>query len=269
MNLKQLAVILAVFLTRTSSQSADIRDNKITNFCRRFAAQSTVIDNRLYLDGGFINYGGRVEANTANVTNPYLIYSDLDWADNGFPVQYTNLSKPSSVPTVVGGALWADEVNKKFYLFGGEYDSTQSQPSTRGFYAFDTVDEKWSEIQLDRSYSEKAIAQPSFGASAVDPNRGRAYFYGGWKSNGIEADYNGTDREATSDMVYYDFDEDIWYKDSFYDVTPRAEGTLFYIPAGVAGMLVYFGGVERGSNGSYIGVSTTACKISARLRYSG
>jgi len=40
------------------------------------------------------------------------------------PQLYSNLSKPADkVPSVHGGALWADEVNKRLFLFGGEYPS--------------------------------------------------------------------------------------------------------------------------------------------------
>lgn len=44
-------------------------------------------------------------------------------------------------------------------------------------------------------------------------------------------------------IVSYNMTERTWLNYT-YDPTPRAEGSLQYIPASDRGMLVYFGGVE-------------------------
>jgi hypothetical protein len=45
-----LVVLLSVFV----KESAQL--DPVENFCRRFGHQTAVIDRKLYIDGGFINY---------------------------------------------------------------------------------------------------------------------------------------------------------------------------------------------------------------------
>lgn len=47
------------------------------------------------------------------------------------------------------------------------------------------------------------------------------------------------------------------WDDPMVDGTPRAEGSLSYIPASDAGLLVYFGGFETNDNGTIENVSLT------------
>lgn len=63
----------------------------LTDFCRRFAHRTAVIDRRLYIDGGYVDYGGGVYPDTVNYTNSYLLYLDLEDIVETFPVLYTNL----------------------------------------------------------------------------------------------------------------------------------------------------------------------------------
>lgn len=162
----KLGICLLVRLA--SSQILD----PITNFCRRFAHQTTVIDNVLYIDGGLVDYGS-IDSNTVNYTNSYLIHADLGSVNNeSFPVQRDDLVKPSNVPSVQGGALWADQANKLFYLFGGEYNWTTPPPTQDTLWFFDTIYHTWNTTPTDASAG--AISPLSFGASAVDDNRGTA-----------------------------------------------------------------------------------------------
>lgn len=161
--------VICLLISGVSSQLFD----PITNFCRRFSHQTTVIDDRLYIDGGFVNYGGSIDSDTLNYTNSYLLYQDLSTVNNNsFPVQHDDLSKPANVPSVQGGALWADQANKLFYLFGGEYNWTTPPPTQYTLWFFDVVYNTWNTTPTDLSAS--GISPPSFGASAVDDNRGTA-----------------------------------------------------------------------------------------------
>lgn len=45
--------------------------NPKTDFCRRFGQQTTVIDQKLYLDGGQVNYNS-LQANPTNVTSKFI-----------------------------------------------------------------------------------------------------------------------------------------------------------------------------------------------------
>lgn len=161
--------VTCLLVTLASAQIFD----PITNFCRRFAHQTTVIDNRLYIDGGLVDYGGSIDSNTINYTNSYLLYADLSSVnDLSFPAQHDNLPKPANVPSVQGAALWADKANKLFYLYGGEYNWTTPPPTKYTLWFFDVLYNTWNTTPTDPSAN--GISPPSFGASAVDNNRGTA-----------------------------------------------------------------------------------------------
>lgn len=46
-----LLILLSALISRSRAQLDPVR-----NFCRRFGHQTAVIDRKLYIDGGFINY---------------------------------------------------------------------------------------------------------------------------------------------------------------------------------------------------------------------
>jgi hypothetical protein len=52
---QQVPLIMLMLLFCFSSLSYAQRD-PVNNFCRRFGHQTAVIDRKLYIDGGFINY---------------------------------------------------------------------------------------------------------------------------------------------------------------------------------------------------------------------
>jgi len=51
-------------------------------------------------------------ADSLNYTNVNLLYADFDVNNDGMPQEYNNLTKPASVPSVDGGILWEDKINK-------------------------------------------------------------------------------------------------------------------------------------------------------------
>ncbi|KAI1502280.1 hypothetical protein F5X99DRAFT_417994 [Biscogniauxia marginata] len=242
-SLRMLSAILVV-LSLTERCSA--QRNPVTNFCRRFGHQTAVIDRRLYIDGGFINWNP-LTSNPTNYTNTWLSYQDLDHPGNaGMPQLSANLSKNASIPSVNGGALWADDVNKKFYLFGGEY--YQQSPNDFVLYAYDVLEDYW-EIVGDAPEDIYAV---SYGASVSISSTGEAYYYGGWISSDSQPGWTG-DRTATNGLVKYTMDDMIWSNNTGPDSIGRAEGAMVYIPASDGGMLVYFGGVQDQGNGSIVG----------------
>lgn len=70
-----------------------------------------------------------------------------------------------------------------------------------------------------------------------------SYYYGGYLSNASVPDWNGRPR-ATSNLVRYKMDGNLWTKLAGPDDIRRAEGVMTFIPASDGGMLVYFGGVQ-------------------------
>ncbi|KAK3671861.1 hypothetical protein LTR78_008227 [Recurvomyces mirabilis] len=238
--------ILTLLASRLHAQQLD----PIHGFCRRFAHQTTLIDNRLFIDGGLVNYGGSVTPTTTNYTNTYLLYADLNVVTQNFPTEYANLSKPANVPSVQGGILWADTINKIFYLYGGEYNWTTAPPAQYNLWAYDAVYNTWNASSSEGLNGVQAV---SFGAGVAVDDRALGFYYGGWLSNASVLGWNGN-RLAQPGLLRYDMIANSWSNNSFYDNIPRAEGVMVYIPASDAGMLVYFGGVQQMSNGSYTGV---------------
>lgn len=163
------------------------------------------------------------------------------------PQLRANLSKNSSIPFVNGGVLWGDDVNKRFYLFGGEHH--QQPPNKLTLFSYDTILDQWESL----GGPPPDIRGVSYGAGVSVPSRGEGYYYGGWLSNNSVPAWTG-DRQATGGLVVYEMDSDAWSNRTGPDGVGRAEGVLNYIPASDGGILVYFGGVQDPGNGSIVGL---------------
>lgn len=166
-----------------------------------------------------------------------LLYSDLDNANTGMPAQYANLSKNSSVPDVAGGILWADEVNKVFWLYGGQYASA---PSTFQLWGYDVLLNQWN-VSSTATASSTPVKRVAYGAGAV--LGGKGYYYGGYLNSLTNPLWTG-DPLATSTLITFDMDENSLTNNTGPDTIGRAEGVMVSIPASSRGMLVYFGGVS-------------------------
>jgi hypothetical protein len=174
------------------------------------------------------------------------LYQDLDSVSpDGMPYLHANVSKNHTVPSVHGGALFADNVNKKIYLFGGEYFG---EPPTTSFgvYYYDVINDFW--IQLGQP--QQPVRSVSYGAAATVSERGEGYYLGGWQSNASVLGWAGPPA-ATANLTRYKMDENVFEVMPGPDAAPRAEGVLLYLPASDGGLLVYFGGVvDAGQNGT-------------------
>lgn len=167
----------------------------------------------------------------------WLLYQELDQvATVGMPPLYANLSKNSSIPDVSGGILWADDVNKRFYLFGGEY--YQEPPTPFNMYSYDVLYNQWDSFGPPQ---QTTINPVSYGAGVAISERGLGFYYGGWMSNSSVPGWTGPP-VATSNMIVYDMDQNSWTNNTGPDWVRRADGSMNYIPASDGGMLVYFGG---------------------------
>lgn len=90
------------------------------------------------------------------------------------------------------------------------------------------------------------------GAGAVAQDKAKAYYYGGWLTDASVPGYGS--RTALQNMLVYDMAGNKFRNQSGPDQTPRAEGSMVYLPVGDSGLLVYFGGIEV-DNGTTQGVS--------------
>lgn len=74
---------------------------------------------------------------------------------------------------------------------------------------------------------------------------------------------------ALSNMLVYNM-LDGTFRNQTVDGIPRAEGVMLYIPAGDAGMLVYFGGIQQPyENSTKIGVSNLPINFVCKLTFLG
>ncbi|KAH7178984.1 uncharacterized protein B0J16DRAFT_402344 [Fusarium flagelliforme] len=221
-----------VLLLCLLSGSAIAQNDPVKNFCRRWGHQSAVVDGRLYIDGGLINY----KDVTNNVTNTFLSFNNIESVNElGFPPFYANLSKNDTIPSVNGGILWEDSINKRLYLYGGEYHSTP--PPSPDFYSYDILYNEW----VSFGAPPQEVQAASYGAGVSISSRGEAYYYGGWLSNASVKGWSGPPR-ASSGLIKYEMESNSWSNLTGPDETGRAEGAMVFIPAGDGGMLVYFGG---------------------------
>ncbi|KAK3986988.1 hypothetical protein QBC44DRAFT_296029 [Cladorrhinum sp. PSN332] len=235
--------LLFVFLFGFSVAQYD----PIKDFCRRFGHQSAVVDNRLYIDGGLVNWKP-FAASSQNYTNPFLTFGDLSNTTKGMPTLYANLSKNATVPSVNGGILWEDSVNKRLYLYGGE--SYLTAPTSFLLWAYDILKNQWDSFGPPTGTS--AIIPTSYGAGVSVPDRGEAYYYGGLLNNQSVPGWSGPP-QASNRMIKYDMDSNAWSNLTGPDDVKRAEGEMVYLPVGDAGMLVYFGGSrDLWGNGTFV-----------------
>ncbi|PSN58874.1 hypothetical protein BS50DRAFT_475119, partial [Corynespora cassiicola Philippines] len=212
----------------------------LKDFCRKFSHRTAVMNNKIYIDGGYVNWAP-LSAESENVTNEWLVYGDFEIDNSGFPQQFVLPSKLP--PNVAGGSLWADEINNIFYAFGGYFTSETPKPFET--WAFDGNQRTWSNIITQG----ESMAYAAHGMSAVSPDTGISYYLGGYQDALTTAEWSGP-RRYISRMTTFNMVTREYSTLSGPDLSGRGEGSMHFIPASNAGMLIYYGGVEQypGSN---------------------
>lgn len=192
-------------------------------------------------------------------SDEWLLFSDLESrSDVGFPMQHANLSKPANIPSLSGAYLWADEVNKCFYQFGGEFAEGDT-PKDFSIWTYDVLLNQWNSTNYVTS--EKIWQRSSYGAGAQAESRGLGFYYGGWVSNRTTPGWKGPPM-ALSSIVQFNFTTGNLKNSTHPDGIGRAEGQMVFLPVSDGGVLIYFGGIEdRYHNGSYNAVSTALISI--------
>ena len=152
------------------------------------------------------------------------------------PTQYANLSKNSTIPNVAGGVLWADDVNKNFYLYGGEFSSV---PQPFQLWLYDTILNQWNQT----AQPSTQVNRLSYGGSVAVSQMAAGFWYGGYLNNRTNPGWNSV-QQATSQLIKYDFNTNGFSNSTGPDAIGRAEGSMNFIPASAAGVLVYFGGAQ-------------------------
>ncbi|RMJ15809.1 hypothetical protein CDV36_004512 [Fusarium kuroshium] len=144
------------------------------------------------------------------------------------------------IPSVNGGILWGDEVNKRFYLYGGEWNDGFALRSYH-LFSYDILGDKWDDFGTPDISPPPSIA--SYGAGVGVSQTGMGYYLGGWIS---KASMTGWDdpRTMSSNFYAYNYDTGEFTNLESPDKQARAEGGMVWLPAGDAlGLLVYMGGL--------------------------
>ena len=158
------------------------------------------------------------------------------------------------MPSVSGGYLWADEVNKCFYQIGGEY-APGASPTDFSMWTYDVILDQWNTTKY--TSTDRSLQRVSFGAGTQVESRGLGFYYGGWLNDRTTPGWTGAPN-ATSDFVQFDFTKGNLRTSQGPDTIGRAEGQLIYLPVSDGGVLVYFGGVEDPyHNGTFVAVRST------------
>lgn len=147
------------------------------------------------------------------------------------------LNKNASIPSVHGGALWADDLNYRLFLFGGEFETTA--PTPLHLLSYDIWYDQWD----DFGPPGLGINRVSYGASTNVLQRGEGYYYGGYLSEKSVPGWSGGPL-ATTGMIRYDMNSNSFANITGPDGVGRAEGVMTFIPVSDNGMLIYFGGVQ-------------------------
>ncbi|KAI9054094.1 hypothetical protein LZ554_001265 [Drepanopeziza brunnea f. sp. 'monogermtubi'] len=230
--------LLLLFASLSLQQKDPLRD-----FCRRFGHQTAVVDRKLYIDGGLLNWNP-IAQNPRNYTNTQLLFQDLNSSPSGIeaPQLYANLTKNFTVPDVSGGILWQDDVNKRLYLYGGDYQDIS--PNSPNLLAYDILGDKWDSF----GPPDRAVSSVSYGGGVAVPALGHGFMLGGWMSNNSVPGWYGGPL-ASNSLIKYDMNNNDWTNNTGpTDSVPRAEGVMVYVPASDDGLLVYFGGVTAPFN---------------------
>jgi hypothetical protein len=191
--------------------------------------------------------------------DPYLSYHDLTTSPPQIemPELWANLSKNATIPNVSGGQIWADSVNKRFFLYGGETIGDTPPTSPQNVYSYDVINNQWDNMGTPTG----GINGVAWGAGVGVSSIGQGFVYGGWLSNTSVPGWKGPPM-ATNTLVKYDME-----LNKFQNITGpadnkgRAEGVLTYVPASDDGLLIHFGGLESSANGSMVAAPMNIIRI--------
>jgi hypothetical protein len=112
-------------------------------------------------------------------TDDRLLFHDLtttvlDGKTLDMPILDTNLSKPSEVPNLIGGILWADAANARLFQYGGEFPDPAVPENNFQLWSYDVYGNNWTTL----SQNDQSITRVSFGAGTTVEHLGMGYYLG-------------------------------------------------------------------------------------------
>ncbi|KAH7080975.1 hypothetical protein FB567DRAFT_595300 [Paraphoma chrysanthemicola] len=237
-------MLVFVFYCLMGLGSAANSSDQIQYFCRRFEHRTTVVNNKLYIDGGKWNQNAALALQIPqmeNLTNTDLLYSDLLVVDGPMPKMQYAPSTKAQVPSLSGGALWADEINSRFYAFGG-YQVNGTPPAFQT-WSYDTSRNTWESITT----TGDLVTSVAHGMSAIAPDAGTAFYLGGYHDSSTNQGWM-TSRRYTPNLIEFDLVNRRYTNHSGPNSDGRGEGLMVFVPASNVGLLIYFGGLVQSTN---------------------
>jgi len=235
--MEYLSLLLLLVVNAVYAQDDDPRGQ----FCRRWYHEAGKVREQLFINDGLLNNVGK---GGQNFTNSRLLYHDLSTVmlqgkNITMPPLMTNVSKTADVPSLLGGTLWADEANARLFQYGGQWPGDETPEDVFSLWSYDVYADKWG-----KKAAAADINRLSFGAGLSVESLGMGYYLGGYLNDRSVNGWSGP-MVTTGNLLEYDM-----VLDEFRNTTTaedgvgKAEGAMFYVPAGDQGMLVHFGGVR-------------------------
>ncbi|KAI0395842.1 hypothetical protein F5Y17DRAFT_167977 [Xylariaceae sp. FL0594] len=156
------------------------RDSSPTDVCKRWAAQSAIVNGTLYY------YGGRSKTSADQENNEWnndFITIDLTKSWDVSSPAVKGLPQPSGPPAVSLGYLWNDL--DRLYLYGGEFDLSMA-PLPVSTWQYDIASSTWTEFTdprtLSGAFSDAGgapVQRAAEGAGVSVPELGLSWYFGG------------------------------------------------------------------------------------------
>jgi hypothetical protein len=162
-------------------------------------------------------------------------------------------SKKVQVPLVSGGALWADEINSRFYAFGGYH--VDGTPPAFQTWSYDTSHNTWESVNT----SGDLVTYVAHGMSAIAPDAGTAFYLGGYHDSMTNQGWTAP-KSYTPNLVEFDLVNRRYTNHSGPNSDGRGEGLMVFVPASNIGLLIYFGGVVQSATGETVAMVIRASR---------
>lgn len=224
-------------ISKRQSSNSSTR-NSYADLCGRRFHSSTIVGNRIYINGGEI-----VQNRTASI-DTYTDYDNLNYIDisttwNNSRPALTTETKPDTVVTVKEACAWSDGTD--FYQYGGWHNG-RTQESFR-VWDYDIPGSEW------RAVSTGTVNRLASGGCADAPMIRKSYAYGGFQGPRTTSDpwwvANGA-RYGSPDLIEFDWETKTARNVTTTDLSNGFSGTLdnglAYVPIGRQGILMDISG---------------------------
>ncbi|KAK6518330.1 hypothetical protein TWF506_005489 [Arthrobotrys conoides] len=186
-------LLVAPAVAQRTSKAPKI--DPVDNFCKRYQQQSAVTSETLFIDGGTMWFHDDpiVWGPTTQGINTFLITTDMedswDWKGNISQTSIYKTREPGRktgyVPSLNGGAIWANKNETFLYLYGGTTNASLSnftlyaepESDKETLWKYNIAEKFWDPVVYAKGSS--SVTRAAFGGGVVAPHINKAYYLGG------------------------------------------------------------------------------------------